>query len=291
MKQQKRTPGFFHTRFISVISIAMVLFLIGVVTMVGILGDELQRFVREQFTFTVQLASESTPEEIDAVGRQLKAQPFVKEATFHSKEEALAEVTKELGENPQDVVGWNPMRPSYEVAVKSSYLSSPDSLAVVEQVLKQYSVSRQLEYKQDLMEHLNHNLRTATLVMIGVAVALLLISIVLINNTIRLLIYSKRFTIYSMRLVGATSSFIRAPFVRQGMVSGLLGAVVALGFLAWLWKYLLDTYPYLGTVLTLRTAGIVAAVVVVLGVIISLLSSHFAVNKYLNMNVNKLYRV
>lgn len=291
MKQPKRTPSFFHTRLISIISISMVLFLIGVVTMTGLVGNSLQKFVREQFTFSVLLSPETTPEEIAQTGKELSKQPFVKEITFHSKEEALAEVTKELGENPEDVIGWNPMQPSYEIAVKSEYLASADSLAQVEKALRTYAVSQQVEYKQDLIRKLNQNLHTLTYVMIGVALVLLLISIVLINNTIRLLIYSKRFTIYSMRLVGATAGFIRRPFVWRGVWDGVIAAALAIGLLAWLWVYLKNTYPYISTVLTPEVALIVVGVVVVLGVLIALISALFAVNKYLSMNVNKLYRV
>ena len=291
MKQPKRSPGFLHTRIISTVSIAMVLFLIGVITLLGLIGHSLQEFVREQFTFSVSLPAESSPADIKRVGDELRAQPFVKEITFHSKEEALQSIIAELGENPEDVVGWNPLQPSYEVTVKSGYIASSDSLAQVEKTLRKYAVADQLGYKQDLIKRLNHNLRTATIVMIGIALVLLTISVVLIHNTIRLLIYSKRFLIYSMRLVGATHGFIRRPFVAQGVFSGFFAALIALAFLAWLWVYLLQNYPYMHTVLTLPVAGIVAGVVVVLGVIIALFSSVVAVNKYLNMNINKLYRV
>ncbi len=284
------TPSFVHSRLISIISISMVLFLLGIVTMLGLVGNGLKTYVRESVNFTVVLSPEAEPEEITIMEAQLKQEPFVKGIKYFSKEEALQELTKELGESPEEFLGWNPLSPTFEITLKEEYISERDSIAIVEQALNSYLLTQSLSYKQDLVEQINSNIQTLTIVMIVLAVLLLLISTVLINNTIRLLIYSKRFLIYTMKLVGATPSFIRRPFVRYNIWSGIMAAVVASGFLGWLWYHLITNYPLMQSVLTIQNALIVVGVVFVLGILISWLSASGAVTKYLRMNVNKLYR-
>ncbi|MDD7438664.1 MAG: permease-like cell division protein FtsX [Bacteroidales bacterium] len=284
------TPSFVHSRLISIISISMVLFLLGIVTMLGLVGNGLKTYVRESVNFTVVLSPEAEPEEITIMEAQLKQEPFVKGIKYFSKEEALQELTKELGESPEEFLGWNPLSPTFEITLKEEYVSERDSIAIVEQALNSYLLTQSLSYKQDLVEQINSNIQTLTIVMIVLAVLLLLISTVLINNTIRLLIYSKRFLIYTMKLVGATPSFIRRPFVRYNIWSGIMAAVVASGFLGWLWYHLITNYPLMQSVLTIQNALIVVGVVFVLGILISWLSASGAVTKYLRMNVNKLYR-
>lgn len=289
-ERKKGTPSFFHSRVISIISISMVLFLLGVVAMIGLVGSGLKDYVRESVNFTILLSPEAEESEIAVMERELKSEPFVKEVTYISKEQAMAELQKELGENPEDFLGWNPLSPTFEVQLRADYVSERDSIAKVEKKLGGYLLTQSLSYKNDLVDELNKNIQTITLVMTVVAGLLLLISIVLINNTIRLLIYSKRFSIYTMKLVGAKSSFIRRPFIRYNVWSGIIAAIIAIGFLAWTWYYLVTTYPLMRTVLTDTNSIIVAVVVIVAGILISWFSASSAVTKYLRMNMNKLYR-
>lgn len=289
-ERKKGTPSFFHSRVISIISISMVLFLLGVVAMIGLVGSGLKDYVRESVNFTILLSPEAEESEIAVMERELKSEPFVKEVTYISKEQAMAELQKELGENPEDFLGWNPLSPTFEVQLKADYVSERDSIAKVEKKLGGYLLTQSLSYKNDLVDELNKNIQTITLVMTVVAGLLLLISIVLINNTIRLLIYSKRFSIYTMKLVGAKSSFIRRPFIRYNVWSGIIAAIIAIGFLAWTWYYLVTTYPLMRTVLTDTNSIIVAVIVIVAGILISWFSASSAVTKYLRMNMNKLYR-
>lgn len=289
-KRKKGTPSFVHSRLISIISISMVLFLLGIVTMLGLVGNGLKTYVRESVNFTVVLSPEAQPEEITIMEAQLKQEPFVKGIKYFSKEEALEELTEELGESPEEFLGWNPLSPTFEITLKEEYISERDSIAQVEKALNNYLLTQSLSYKQDLVEQINSNIQTLTIVMIVLAILLLLISIVLINNTIRLLIYSKRFLIYTMKLVGATPRFIRRPFVRYNIWSGIIAAIVANGFLGWLWYHLTTNYPLMKSVLTLNNALIVLGVVVIFGILISWFAASRAVTKYLRMNVNKLYR-
>ncbi|MDO5036280.1 MAG: permease-like cell division protein FtsX [Porphyromonas sp.] len=290
-KKRKRAPGFFHSQSISVISIAMVLFLMGVVAVMWLIGGDLKNHVRESVNFTILLSPESDPGEITAMKRALEREPFVKELEYYSKEQAMVELQKELGENPEEFLGWNPLSPTFEVYVEADYIANEDSIAIVEEALSGYPMTESLSFKHDLVSELNENISKLTIILLVLAALLLLISIVLINNTIRLLIYSKRFTIYTMRLVGATPSFIRRPFVRYNVWSGVVAAMIAMAFLAWGWWYVLDHYPLMRTLLTLDHALTVGAVVLLLGVVISWMSASWAVTRYLRMNVNKLYRV
>lgn len=289
-QQVRRAPGFLHSRIISIISIAMVLFLVGVVAMLGLVGTGLKDYVRESFNFTVLLTPEASDAEIAAMQDQIQREQFVREVEFYSKEQAMAELTQELGESPEEFLGWNPLSPTFEVYVKADYISSTDSIRMVEEKLNTYPLTQSVSFRKDLVEELNSNIRTITIVMIVVAVLLLLISTVLINNTIRLLIYSKRFLIYTMRLVGATPSFIRWPFIRSNVWSGIISSLVALVLLAWTWVHVVTNYPIMRTVFTTTNATIVAGIVVVLGIVISWLSASAAVSRYLRMDADKLYR-
>ena len=285
-----RVGSFWHSRVISIISISMVLFLLGLVVLLGLVGSGLSSYVREQVTFNVVLTPDADPDEVAQMQRDLRKEPFVREVVLHSKEEALEELTKELGENPEQFLGWNPLSPTFEITLGEAYVASADSLQLVERRLEEYRLTQSLGYRQDLVDKLNDNIRGLTLVMALLSGLLLLISMVLINNTIRLVIYSRRFLIYTMKLVGATSRFIRRPFVWYNIWSGVMAAIVAGGFLTWGWYYVRNHYPLLRSVLTVESGLIVLAVVLVLGVVISWLSATAAVSRYLRMDVNKLYR-
>lgn len=289
-KRKKGSPNFIHSRIISIISISMVLFLLGVVTMTGLVGNGLKDYVRESVNFTILLSPDAELSEISLMERQLRSEPFVKDVTYFSKEQAMAELQEELGDNPEDFLGWNPLSPTFEVQLHADYVSNRDSISIVEKKLGGYLLTESLSYKNDLVDELNKNIKTVTLVMIVVAALLLLISIVLINNTIRLLIYSKRFSIYTMKLVGATSNFVRRPFIRYNVWSGIIAAFIAIGFLGWAWYYMVTNYPLMRSVLTDTNSVIVAVVVLIAGILISWFSAATAVTKYLHMDVNKLYR-
>ena len=288
--RKSRNLSFIHSRIISIISIAMVLFLVGTVAFLGLIGTGLKDYVRESFNFTVLLTPEASNNEIAMMKKDVEAHPFVKQVDYYSKEEALKQLTEELGESPEEFLGWNPLSPSLEVFVKSEYVSEKDSIAKIEQTLSSYPITQSVSFRKDLVEALNNNIRTITIVMIALSVILLLISIVLINNTVRLLIYSKRFLIYTMRLVGATAGFIRGPFVRNNIGTGIWAALLAIALLVWGRWYVTDIFPPMKEVLTLQNTLIVGGIVLVLGVLISWLASAAAVSRYLGMDVDKLYR-
>lgn len=210
---------------------------------------------------------------------------------YISKDEALKEVSKELGEDPQEFLGWNPMSPAFELHLKSEVSSDRDAVNAFITQLEKHTLVQRVNYKRDLLDEINNNIRIITLVMIVVAGLLLLVSFTLISNTIRLLIYARRFSIYTMRLVGATPGFIRRPFVMQNMWNGLVAAFIALALLVWGAYYVVSLYPVMGEMMTWQNGAILAGVLVFFGMIISVWSAVVTVNKYMRMDMNKLYRI
>ncbi|KGN80888.1 hypothetical protein HQ35_05065 [Porphyromonas cangingivalis] len=290
-REKRHKPGFWHSRLTGIVSVSMVLFLLGLVVMIGLMGRELKAYVQESMTVAAIMSPNATDNDVKSLEAFLKAQASVKDMIYISKDEALKEVSKELGEDPQEFLGWNPMSPAFELHLKSEVSSDRDAVNAFITQLEKYTLIQRVNYKRDLLDEINNNIRIITLVMIVVAGLLLLVSFTLISNTIRLLIYARRFSIYTMRLVGATPGFIRRPFVMQNLWNGLVAAFIALALLVWGAYYVVSLYPVMGEMMTWQNGAILAGVVVFFGMIISVWSAVVTVNKYMRMDMNKLYRI
>jgi cell division transport system permease protein len=222
--------------------------------------------------------------------KNMEEQPFIKSAEYISKEQAAKELEEELGENPETFLGFNPLQASIEVKLHSKY-ANPDSLKLIEKKIKDYSSVSELLYRKDMMQMVNENMQRVGLILLSLAVVLMIISFVLISNTIRLLIYSKRFLIHTMKLVGATPGFIRRPFVGYNVVSGILASIVAILLLGGMLYYLQNELVGFINLLDIQTIVIVFGSVLVMGILLSVVATIFAVNKYLRMGVDKLYYI
>lgn len=288
-RNKRYAPSFWHSRLISIMSVSMVLFLVGAVASLLLLGKDLRDLVREKMSFTVILDQDIQQPEISQLQKSLQEVHFVTEVTYHSKEEALAELTEELGESPEEFLGWNPLLPSFDVKVQSNYTASQDSLTIVEHTLHRLIPQAEIRYRKLLLSTLNRNINIASVIALGIAFLLLLISLVLISNTVRLLIYSKRFSIYTMSLVGATPHFIRKPFILYNIVNGFYAAVIATLLLSGVAYLLTNHYPLFASLLSYKFALIVVAVIFISAFIITWISATLAVNKYLRMDFHKLY--
>jgi cell division transport system permease protein len=282
--------SFFNSRLISIISIALVLFLLGLILLMGLLGNRLSAYVKENISFSVVLKDNVSDSEIRQMQKNMESQPFIKSAEYISKEQAAKELEEELGENPETFLGFNPLQASIEVKLHSKY-ANPDSLKLIEKKIKDYSSVSELLYRKDMMQMVNENMQRVGLILLSLAVVLMIISFVLISNTIRLLIYSKRFLIHTMKLVGATPGFIRRPFVGYNVVSGIFAAIVAILMLGGMLYYLQNELTGFINLLDIQTIAIVFGSVLVLGVLLSVVATIFAVNKYLRMGVDKLYYI
>ena len=292
MAENKKVSSvsFFNSRLTSVISISLVLFLLGLILLIGMLGNKLSVYVKENLSFSIVLKDNQKETEIKKMQKSLDALPFIKSTEYISKEQAAKELEEELGENPETFLGFNPLQASIEVKLHSEY-ANPDSLQVIEKKIRNYTSVSELLYRKDMMEMVHNNMKRLGLILLTLAAVLMIISFVLISNTIRLLIYSKRFLIHTMKLVGATSGFIRRPFVKYNIVSGIFASILAILMLTGALYYLQNELKGFIQILDMQTLLLVYVAVFALGIVLSLIASISAVNKYLRMGVDKLYYI
>ncbi|RHJ78527.1 ABC transporter permease [Parabacteroides sp. AM08-6] len=292
MAENKKVSSvsFFHSRLTSIVSIALVLFLLGLIFLMGLLGNKLSVYVKENISFSIVLKDNQKEADIKTMQKSLNALPFIKSTEYISKEQAAKELEEELGENPETFLGFNPLQASIEVKLYSDY-ANPDSLQLIEKKIKNYTSVSDLLYRKDMMQMVNDNMRRVSLILLTLAVVLMAISFVLISNTIRLLIYSKRFLIHTMKLVGATPAFIRRPFVRYNVVSGIFASILAILLLTGALYYLQNELSGFIQLLDLNALLVVYAGVLIMGILLSVAATVLAVNKYLRMGVDKLYYI
>ena len=285
-----QTISFFNSRLTSIVSIALVLFLLGLVLLIALFGNKLSVYVKENMSFSIVLKDNQKESDVKQMQRSLNELPFIKSTEYISKERAAREMEDELGESPETFLGFNPFSASIEVKLHADYANA-DSLKSIENQLQAYTNVSELVYRKDMMDLVNDNIKRLGLVLITIALALMIISFVLISNTIRLLIYAKRFLIHTMRLVGATAGFIRKPFIYYNIVSGIIAACLAIlmliGSLYYL-QYELRDFMHL---FDLTTILVVFAIVIVLGVLLSIAGTSMAVNRYLKMEGDKMYYI
>jgi cell division transport system permease protein len=279
--------SFFNSRLISIISIALVLFLIGLFSIIGLLGQELSVYLRENISFSIYLTDGMKDSDAQQLQKKLDKLPFVKSTKYISKEMAGKEMADRLGEDPQAFLGFNPFQAEIEVRLKSGYTHT-DSLLSVEKKLTSYASVSELQYEKGALQLVNSNIKQIGLVLSVLILILLLVSFVLINNTIRLLIYSKRFLIYTMRLVGATPGFIRRPFIKHNIVNGVIAGITAIFMLIETLQVQEDLLGMEMIVPWGKLWGIYGLLLIV-GILLCVASACFAVNRYLNMEGGRMY--
>ena len=272
------------------ISTAMVLILLGMVVLTVFTGLNLSSYVKENLTVTMVLSPDMSDQEAQRLCGLVEQQPYIAKANFVSKEEALKEGTKELGADPSEFVGENPFTAEIELQLKANYANN-DSIKNISSQLKTYNGVTDIDYKQDLIDTVNNTLGKIGLVLIILAALLTIVSFSLINNSVRLSVYARRFSIHTMKLVGASWGFIRKPFLKRSVLLGLLSAFIALVVLG-IGMYALWVYePDITIVLNWEVMTITACVVIVFGVVITLFCTYFSVNKFLKMKAGDLYKI
>ena len=272
------------------ISTALVLILLGMVVFSVLSARNLSSYVKENLTVTMMLGEDITDPEARKLCNDLRKNSYISHITYISKEQALKEQTEAMGTDPSEFIGMNPFVPSIELQLKAQYANT-DSLKWIASGLKSDKRVTDITYPQDLMDSVNNNLNKINLVLLILAVLLTCVSFSLINNTVRLGMYARRFTIHTMKLVGASWGFIRRPFLGNAVGIGLLAALLADGVLA-AGVYALYTYePGVLTVITWQVMAITGGAVFLFGVLITLLCAYVSVNKSLRMKAGDLYKI
>ena len=285
-----RKHRFRNSYFISAVSVLLVLCLIGLESVLLLSAGALVTRMRENITLTAVLTQEADSAQCARLERMLDASEGFSSYRYVSREEALREHIVSLGEDPSEFLGYNPLSASYEIHPSDSY-SAPDSLAIITSQLESLPYVSEVIYPRDLADIMSSNVHDFSMVLLGVAAILLLVSMVLIVNTIRLQIYAKRFLINTMTLVGATSWVIRRPFVRKNMFIGFLSGIGALAVLGGMVYYVQFQMHMMLFPLTWQNIALVSGVVLCSGLLITLFASLIATGKYIRMDNNSLYEI
>ena len=287
-KPKRIKKRIFNSWITSLISISLVLVMIGMLGLILINATRLSEYVREKIGFTLVLNDNVKEVEIDRLQKVLNAGEYVKSTRYIDKETAAKELTQDLGEDFTGFLGYNPLFASIEVKLYAKY-TQPDSLLILEKKFTEYPQIKEVYYQKNLVTLIDKNVKKISFALLLISGLLTFIFVALINNTIRISVYSQRFTINTMQMVGASNTFIRKPFLQQSVFLGIYGALIANTLL------LFGFYSYKKELLgiisinNMATLGMVFSLVLVLGIIISTFSTYFAVNKFLNLKFDELF--
>ncbi|MCB0379748.1 MAG: permease-like cell division protein FtsX [Flavobacteriales bacterium] len=274
--------------FTTIISISLVLFMLGILGLIVLNAKQISDHVKENIGFSIILKDGIKDVEIVQIQKSLDAENFVKSTHFIHPDSAAAELQQELGEDFISFLGYNPLLASIDVKLNADYANN-DSLAVIEANLTNNPKIKEVFYQKDLVSLINENVKKISIYLLGFSGLLLVIAMALINNTIRLSIYSKRFLIKTMQLVGAKSTFIQKPFVLKGIGNGIAAAILAIGLIVLFLYYLQKQMPEIIDFKNIELYGALFLIVIILGILISWISTTLAVRKYLRMDAGNLY--
>lgn len=274
--------------FSVVLSIALVLFLLGVLGLLVLNTKKLADHFKEQITISVFLKDTAKPVEVDQLQKSLAMAEYTKSATYVSKEDAAEQYSEDIGENFQEFLGYNPLKNAFDVQLNAEFVS-PEQVAEIAENLASKSFVEEVSYDQPLISLLNDNVQKISLWILFASAIFTVIAVLLINSSIRLSIYSKRFIIKTMQMVGATKTFIRRPFILNNMKLGFYGGLIAVFALGGSVFYLNKTFPELGILENIPLLVGLFMGVLVLGLLISFLSTFFATQRFLNLRTNDLY--
>ena len=278
------------TFYISTIfSISLVLLMVGLLGLIVLHAKNLSNFVKENIVLNIVLDEQAKDADIFKLQKEIEKNPIIKDTEYISKELAARNLSKDLGEDFIKFLGYNPLTASIDVYLKAEFATN-DEIQKFTRRLKSKDFVKEVVYQESLVDLVNQNLKSISLIIVVFGAALLLIAVALINNTIRLAMYSQRFIIRSMQLVGATRGFIRKPFVLTGILHGLLGALIAIAILVATLFVARNEVPDLIILEDYTEFAILFFGIISMGILISFLSTFFAVNKYLNQHIDDLYK-
>ncbi len=272
----------------TVVSLSLVLFMLGLLAIIVLNTRKLSDNVKENINIQIILNDNSKEVSIQRLSKMLDAADYVKSTEFITKEAAATRLQEDLGEDFIDFLGYNPLLSSINIHMKAEY-ANIDSLTWIEKDLLSNKLVKEVIYQKSLVNMINENLKKISIIILIFSGLLMLIALALINNTIRLSIYSKRFIIKTMQLVGATQSFIRRPFVIQGIKHGIYGAIIAILMLIGVLFFAQKQLPELVELQDEKMLATLFGVVIIIGIIISWISTSLAVRKYLRLKADDLH--
>lgn len=272
----------------TLVSVTLVLFMLGLLGLILLQANKLSQHVKENISLSVIINDDVKEATINAFQKRLDIAPFVKYTEYIPKERAARDLQEQLGEDFISFLGYNPLLPSIDVHLKSGYANN-DSIQKIEQMLLQEKGVREVFYQKSLVDLVNANTRKLSYILTGFSILLLLIAVALINNTIRLSVYSKRFLIRTMQLVGATQGFIRRPFLTRSIIQGLIGSVIANLLLIIVLGLAQREIPEITALHDMRPFVSLLVLVVLMGIVLTWISTYFAVRKYLKIRTDDLY--
>ena len=272
------------------LSMSLVLFLIGLVSLLIFVARDLSVYVKENINLSIILEDKIMQSDMDRIEEFISLSPFTKSVVYISKEDALKDHIASLGENPEDFLGYNPLLASLEVKLKADYANT-DSVAVIESSFKDFVGINQIAYQKDLVSLINSNVSKLSFLLLCLTIVLMIVSVALINNTVRLAVFSNRFLINTMKLVGANRSFILKPYLKQAIIHGIFAGIFSLVLLTLMVAYVQIEFGMVAKIINPFSSVIVALIVLVSGVVLSGLSTYFAVSKYLKMTTNEMYEL
>jgi cell division transport system permease protein len=292
MKRRKKYAG--NRRGVQLvtlcISTAMVLVLLGLVVFSVQTSRNLSQWVKENLTVTVMLSDDVSVNDAKLLCRDLYHRSYSRNIDYISKEQALKEQSAAMGSDPSEFLGVNPFPATLELQLHADY-ANRDSLKWIARELQKNPKITDVAYQVDLMDSVNHNLTKVNLLLLVLAVLLTFVSFSLINNTVRLSVYSRRFIIHTMKLVGASWGFIRKPFMKQALLVGVIAALIAIAVLGGCFYALYYYEPNIISIITWRELAITAGAVLLFGIIITAACSYISVNKFLRMSAGELYKI
>lgn len=274
--------------FSVVLSIFLVLFLLGILGLFVINSKRLSDNFKEEIVMTVFFKTEATDSVTNAFNNELKASKFAKSFAYVSKEKAAEAHKKVIGEDFMQFLGVNPLQNSFDIHLKADFVTNPQ-IAKIQTTLRQNDMIADIVYDKQLVTLVNDNIKNISMWILIISGLFAFVSVLLINSSLRLSIYANRFIIKTMQMVGATKSFIRKPFIQRSVILGLIGAVLAVLALTGVLIYLQTSFPNLGIMENKLAIVVVLIGVLVLGIVITFISTYFATQRFLNLRTDDLY--
>lgn len=280
----KKSPSYIY----SIIGISLVLFLLGIIGWLSINGRSLSRFFKEQIELQVIFHDNTKEENVNKLNEILKQQPFTSKTQIITKEEAAKDFSQEWGEDFTELLDFNPLYTSINLGLYAPYVNE-DSIAKIKDFILQSNVVREVSYQNVIIDKMNHTFNRIGLVLGGISLVLFIAVVIIIDNTVRLAMYSNRKLIKTMQLVGAERWFIARPFDRDAIISGLISGVIAILALVGVITYAYAQFPELKNLNNPILIYTLFGIILLLGIFIALFSTHRAVRKYLKTKIDNLY--